>query len=245
MVGIEMLRKKNRRMGVANSSFGPVMVVCASVFLLVVCTSVQPVLGMWGGVATATAGGHHQQQQYQSTTRGVKGQGDVVVEGRRLGALVLLATVLLNVVERLVTEWKIPDNSERQRDVRRDVEMLKREAARLNAPDTFAACAKAERKAISLEKELAKMEQRDEEAKRHYLVKMPGMVRMLVFVALLGLLLLGRVVGTVGFLEPAIVWPLGRWLSALSGHSSSSGVVGLLPWSMLCHRVSRMIVMRR
>jgi len=44
------------------------------------------------------------------------------------------------------------------------------------------------------------------------------------------------------FLEPGWVWPLGRWMSVLSGHGSGSGVVGAVPWAVLSHRVSKYVL---
>lgn len=51
----------------------------------------------------------------------------------------------------------MPDTRRQQHDLAQEVAHLQRQAAALNHPDTFAQSAKAERKAIALEKELARL----------------------------------------------------------------------------------------
>jgi hypothetical protein len=38
------------------------------------------------------------------------------------------------------------------------------------------------------------------------------------------------------------LWPLGRWMSVLSGHAAGTGVVGAVPWAVLSHRVSKYVL---
>lgn len=54
---------------------------------------------------------------------------------------------------------QVPDTAARQAALGREVAHLKRQAALLNTPETFAACAKAERKAIALERQLAQLQE--------------------------------------------------------------------------------------
>ena len=161
----------------------------------------------------------------------------------RMALLVFLGCALLNVLERMVLEWKVPDTSSKQAVIERRIEHLKREAAKLNSPETFAASAKADRKAIGLEKELARMRHNEVVAKSHVMMRLPHVMRLVGFVLIVVVALVFKV-RVVAYLEPGYLWPLGRWLSFMSGHPSSSGVVGLIPWSILCHRVTKALVAR-
>ena len=162
----------------------------------------------------------------------------------RVALLVFLGCVLLNVLERIILEWKVPDTSSKQAVIERRIEHLKREAAKLNSPETFAASAKADRKAIGLEKELARMRHQEVVAKSHIVTRLPHVLRLVGFVMIVMLALVFNRLKVVAYLEPGDLWPLGRWLSFMSGHPSSSGVVGLIPWSILCHRVTKALVTR-
>lgn len=162
----------------------------------------------------------------------------------RVALLVFLGCVLLNVLERIILEWKVPDTSSKQAVIERRIEHLKREAAKLNSPETFAASAKADRKAIGLEKELARMRHQEVVAKSHFMTRLPHVLRLVGFVMVVMLALVFNKVKVVAYLEPGYLWPLGRWLSFMSGYPSSSGVVGLIPWSILCHRVTKALLAR-
>jgi hypothetical protein len=162
----------------------------------------------------------------------------------RVALLVFLGCVLLNVLERIILEWKVPDTSSKQAVIERRIEHLKREAAKLNSPEMFAASAKADRKAIGLEKELARMRHHEVVAKSHIVTRLPHVLRLVGFVMIVMLALVFNRLKVVAYLEPGDLWPLGRWMSFMSGHPSSSGVVGLIPWSILCHRVTKALVTR-
>jgi hypothetical protein len=154
---------------------------------------------------------------------------------------VLVVSTLLNIAERFVLEWKVPDIREKEADLQHSIDALRAEAVKLTAPDTFAAAAKADRKAIALEKELDRMKRDHALRKMHYLVKMPRVIRMVLFVGVIFIAVWspGGSRKVVSYMDPAMLWPLGRWLSILSGHGTKAGVVGLVPWAILCHRVSR------
>ena len=165
-----------------------------------------------------------------------------------LGLTVLLVSCSLNIFERLIVDWKVPDIREKEMDLQHTIESLRREAVKLTAPDTFAAAAKADRKAIALEKELERMRQYQRIQKSHYLVKLPGVFRMVLFLGLVFIAVFDRSVSSkkvVTYMDPVMVWPLGRWLSVLSGHGRDVGVIGVVPFAILSHRVSRYIVRNR
>ena len=52
----------------------------------------------------------------------------------------------------------MPDTAEKEYAMKQEIAALKRRAATLNIPDTFAQCAKAERRALALEKELERIQ---------------------------------------------------------------------------------------
>lgn len=157
------------------------------------------------------------------------------------GMAVLVVSTLLNIAERFVLDWKVPDIRGQEADLQHSIDALRAEAVKLIAPDTFAAAAKADRKAIALEKELDRIKRDHALRKMHYIVKMPRLIRMVLFMGVIFIALWspGGSKKVVSYMDPAMLWPLGRWLSILSGHGSKAGVVGLVPWAILCHRVSR------
>lgn len=82
--------------------------------------------------------------------------------------------------------------------------------------------------------------------KGHWLVRLPGLVRSVLFVGLVFVVVMSekgvssrRVVLV---LEPGWVWPLGSWLGVLSGVASGSGAIGMVAWGVLCHRVSTYVL---
>lgn len=161
------------------------------------------------------------------------------------GMAVLLVSTLLNIAERVVVDWKVPDIRGKEAHMQHSIDALRAEAVKLTAPDTFAAAAKADRKAIALEKELDRIKRDHALRQMHYLVKMPRLIRMVLFTGIVFIAFWSP--GGVGsrkvvsYMDPAMLWPLGRWLSILSGHGTKAGVVGLVPWAILCHRVSRFL----
>ena len=117
-----------------------------------------------------------------------------------------------------------------------EIAELKRQAKFLNNPDTFAQCAKMERKALALEKHLERLQTQEHAARAHILIKIPGYVRTL---ALLGVFLLSYKVPIAVALRPEWIWPLGNWLGMGTGKPRIPGFVGLIPWAMICHRATK------
>jgi len=135
---------------------------------------------------------------------------------------------------------QIPDTVALQHSLSVEIADLKRQAAALNHPDTFAQCAKAERKALSFEKELCRLQERRSQAEKSILIKFPGFVRTAAFLCLVGLAL--AKVPVVTHLRPNDVWPMGKWMSLLSKEKADVGAVGLVPWAILCNRATRAAV---
>ncbi|EFN57663.1 hypothetical protein CHLNCDRAFT_142812 [Chlorella variabilis] len=94
---------------------------------------------------------------------------------------------------------QVPDTRRQQFELQQEVAHLQRQAAALNHPDTFAQSAKAERKAIALEKELAKLRQQQAEAGAQRLLRVPQILRILL---LLWLAYQSAKVPVVGILQP-------------------------------------------
>lgn len=125
---------------------------------------------------------------------------------------------------------------------------LRRQAAALSAPDTFAQSAKAERRALALEKEAARLRDVQSRSRANYLLTLPRTFRL---VGLAGVMFLSLEVPFVARLPAEAAWPLGRWLALGSGERDAGGggdsgavALGLLPWALLCHRVSGSMVGR-
>ncbi|KAL4425940.1 hypothetical protein ABPG75_009956 [Micractinium tetrahymenae] len=77
----------------------------------------------------------------------------------QLAAITLVATFALQALDRVIRHWKVPDSRRQQLELQQEIAHLQRQAAALNHPDTFAQSAKAERKAIALDKELSRLRQ--------------------------------------------------------------------------------------
>ena len=167
---------------------------------------------------------------------------------------ILLFAVFLNLLERVILAYYVPDIRQRLGLLQHDIASLRAQAMKLVSPDTFAQAAKADRKAIALEKEVERLRRVQAVNKGHWLVRLPGLLRSVLFLGLMFVVVMSpkgiddtndtnnnnrRVVL---FLEPGWVWPLGRWMSVLSGHGSGSGVVGAVPWAVLSHRVSKYVL---
>lgn len=120
-----------------------------------------------------------------------------------------------------------------------EIEELKRQAKRLNTPDTFAQCAKLERKALALEKQATALRRAADQARGTLLLRIPGLMRLAGFIGVVALS--WRVPAAVA-LAPGWGWPLGRWLGMGTGSPAVPGLVGLLPWTLLCHRATKALV---
>ncbi|KAG7668894.1 hypothetical protein Ndes2526B_g00609 [Nannochloris sp. 'desiccata'] len=154
----------------------------------------------------------------------------------QLALIILIGTALLNLVERIIVAIKVPDTSEAQSDMQHEIAELKRQAKFLNNPDTFAQCAKMERKALALEKHLDRLQTQEKVARAQLLLKIPGYTRTLGIVAVF---VLSYKVPVAVALRPEWLWPLGKWLAMGTGKPRVIGFVGIIPWTMICHRATK------
>jgi hypothetical protein len=155
---------------------------------------------------------------------------------------------------------QVPNTVEQQRELTTEIAILRRQAAALNAPDTFAQCAKAERRAIALEKEADRLREQQEIAKNSFIVKFPRRLRTFTtFLVILNVIFNRPAVAT---LPPKAIWPFGKWLAMSSpsfttattnlvvGGLSPAAIkdvalwVGMLPWYMLTKRASEALLGR-
>lgn len=140
-----------------------------------------------------------------------------------------------------------------------EIEDLKRQAKPLNTPDTFAQCAKLERKALALEKTLTRLQTVEHASRSAFILRIPGILRTIGFFTVISVSILvyyrttrsssgstssgGCSVGVgVTMLPPDWIWPAGRWLSMGTGSKGMYGIVGLIPWTLMCSRVSRALL---
>lgn len=132
---------------------------------------------------------------------------------------------------------QVPNTADRQAALEAEMADLKRQAKDLNTPDTFSQCAKLERRALALEKELIRVRELDTLAKSSYLLRLPSTFRS---VAVAGLFIISFQYPIISKLRPSDVWPMGKWLRFGSGTEfAAPGVVALLPYAYVCHRVTR------
>ena len=134
---------------------------------------------------------------------------------------------------------QIPETSRLQDSKKLEINELKRQAKLLNNPDTFSQCAKLERKALALEKEIAKAQADEKEARSNVLLRIPNLIRI---VGLIGIFVLSFKIPIALALEPEWMWPIGRWLHMGTGEQAYSGFVGLVPWAIVCHRATKILV---
>ena len=131
---------------------------------------------------------------------------------------------------------QVPNTLSFQADIQFEVANLKRQAKLLNNPDTFAQCAKLERKALALEKQLSRLQAQESTAKSNYLLRVPGVMRT---GGLLCVFVLSYRVPVAVALRSEWVWPFGRSLAMGTGKPAITGLIGLLPWAVLSHRSSK------
>ena len=135
---------------------------------------------------------------------------------------------------------QVPNTAARQAALDAEIADLKHRARELNTPDTFSQCAKLERRALALEKELTRVKELDALAKSNYLLRLPSTFRG---VAVAGLFILSFQHPIISTLRSSDVWPMGKWLRFGSGADSTvSGIVALLPYAYICHRVTRSLL---
>ncbi|KAL6771892.1 hypothetical protein ACKKBG_A28185 [Auxenochlorella protothecoides x Auxenochlorella symbiontica] len=104
---------------------------------------------------------------------------------------------------------QVPDTARRQQELKASLPVLRAEIARLNAPQTFVQCAKAERKLLIMERELERLAEVEAAATKHPALRLPSLLSILLGLYISWTLLRGLPLN--GSLElPAIGWPVLR-----------------------------------
>lgn len=131
--------------------------------------------------------------------------------------------------------------SAEEKKLRAEIKQLLKEASSLTQPSTFAQAAKLRRMAAAKEKELAKyQEQQMVERKSLYYPYMKYVTPVKALAYLLLAVWFWK--SPVAAISKELVQPFGKVLSWKSGASSTGKVmVGVVPWLILCTRVSKLI----
>ncbi|XP_074304451.1 protein GET1-like [Silene latifolia] len=131
--------------------------------------------------------------------------------------------------------------SDEENKLRAEIKQLLKEASSFSQPSTFAQAAKLRRTAAAKEKELAKcQEQRILQRKASYdpYMKYVTPVKALTYL----LLAFWFWKSPIAAISKEVVQPFGNVLSWKSGSGSADKVtVGIIPWLILCTRVSKLI----
>lgn len=109
----------------------------------------------------------------------------------------------------------------------------------MSHPDTFSQSAKSSRKAVALEKELDTLRAEIEHAQGHFVIQFPHLLRIIGMILIVAL---SFYVPVALHLPPETLWPFSRWLTFMSGEKVGSGAIGLVPWTMLCQKVTKSII---
>ncbi|XP_021726734.1 tail-anchored protein insertion receptor WRB-like [Chenopodium quinoa] len=131
--------------------------------------------------------------------------------------------------------------SDEEKELRAEIKQLLKEASTLSQPSTFAQAAKLRRTAAAKEKELTKCQEQqilDRKSLYNPYMKYVTPVKALTYL-LLGVWFWKYPVASI---SKELVQPFGRMLSWKSGGGSEDKVmVGIVPWLILCSRVSKLI----
>ncbi|XP_021765031.1 tail-anchored protein insertion receptor WRB-like isoform X2 [Chenopodium quinoa] len=131
--------------------------------------------------------------------------------------------------------------SDEEKELRAEIKQLLKEASTLSQPSTFAQAAKLRRTAAAKEKELIKWQEQqilDRKSLYDPYMKYVTPVKALTYL-LLGVWFWKYPVGSI---SKELVQPFGRMLSWKSGGGSEDKVmIGIVPWLILCSRVSKLI----
>lgn len=123
--------------------------------------------------------------------------------------------------------------------LRTEIAEIRKEAAPLNNPSTFAKHAKLERQAAAKEKEMEKLKAEWESPKHKMMQKIPLLTRLAVWTWVL--YIQGKV--PVIQLGKKAAWPIGPLLSfPYGGDWMGGGAVSCVFWLSLCHKFSSMLV---
>ncbi|KAK9666838.1 hypothetical protein RND81_14G215100 [Saponaria officinalis] len=165
--------------------------------------------------------------------------GGITLAAPTIFILVTLIQFVPRYFERQIKSVGVASDEEKR--LRAEIKQLLKEASSLSQPSTFAQAAKLRRLAAAKEKELAKyLEQQALERKSSYdpYLKYVTPIKALSYL----LLAFWFWKSPVATISKELVQPFGKLLSWKSGTGSVDKVmVGIIPWLILCTRVSKLI----
>mmetsp|Transcript_39700 Transcript_39700/g.88210 ORF Transcript_39700/g.88210 Transcript_39700/m.88210 type:complete len:203 (+) Transcript_39700:100-708(+) len=167
---------------------------------------------------------------------------DLPVQGPWVPVAIFLITLALNAVSWLVTRNNLQRVAAQRARLLNEISSLRKQAAKLNTPSTYAKCAKCQRLAATKERELTGLEGGGQQGSDRSKQIKQLVSRFKVGGAIAALVIMwGKPLVA---LPPDLVWPMHRMLSAPHGSSKlgAAGMVAVLPWLALCDRATTMLV---
>ncbi|XVF23440.1 hypothetical protein REPUB_Repub13aG0038700 [Reevesia pubescens] len=174
------------------------------------------------------------------------GEGDILEERRSLAAPLIFFIVIVFqfATKRLQDLKKAASKTDKEIQLRGEIKQLLKEAASFSQPSTFALAAKLRRSAAAKEKELANYQaQVSKEVKLSYdlYLKVLFIIKVLTQVVLVFWFWRSHVASV----SQQLVQPFGKMLSWKTGGSLNNNVmVGIIPWLIVCIRVSKFVCCR-
>ncbi|XP_022751542.1 uncharacterized protein LOC111300149 isoform X3 [Durio zibethinus] len=183
------------------------------------------------------------------------GEGEIQEQRRSLAAPLIFFIVIVFqfATKRLQDLKKGASKTDKEIQLRGEIKQLLKEAASFSQPSTFAQAAKLRRSAAAKEKELSNCCQVVlREANRHLLAQRSKEVKLSYDLYLKVLFILKVIThfvlifwfwrSPIASVSQQLVQPFGKVLSWKTGGSLNNNVmVGIIPWLILCIRVSKFI----
>ncbi|XP_021274282.1 uncharacterized protein LOC110409307 [Herrania umbratica] len=171
------------------------------------------------------------------------GEGETLEQRRSLAAPLIFFII---VVFQFATKWlqdlkKGASKTDKEIQLRGEIKQLLKEAASLSQPSTFAQAAKLRRSAAAKEKELANYQaQHSKEVKLSYDWYLKVLFILKVIIHLVLIFWFWR--SPVASVSQQLVQPFGKMLSwKTAGSLNNNVMVGIIPWLILCTRVSKFV----
>ncbi|XVF59894.1 hypothetical protein PTKIN_Ptkin07bG0312500 [Pterospermum kingtungense] len=171
------------------------------------------------------------------------GEGEMLEQRRSLAAplIFFIVMVIQFATKRLQDLKKGASKTDKEIQLRGEIKQLLKEAASYSQPSTFAQAAKLRRSAAAKEKELANyQEQRSNEVKLSYDLYLKVLFILKVITHVVLVFWFWR--SPIASVSQQLVQPFGKVLSWKTGGSINNDVmVGIIPWLVLCTRVSKFV----
>ncbi|XP_022775489.1 uncharacterized protein LOC111317286 isoform X1 [Durio zibethinus] len=173
------------------------------------------------------------------------GEGEILEQRRSLSAPLIFFIVIFFqfATKRLQDLKKGASKTDREIQLRGEIKRLLKEAASFSQPSTFAQAAKLRRLAAAKEKELANYQaQQSKEVKLSFDLYLKVLFILKVVTHVVLIFWFWR--SPIASVSQQFVQPFGKVLSWKTGGSLNNNVmmeVGIIPWLILCTRVSKFV----